>query len=216
MKIILRSDFIDYYDAYFDTLKKPEVHHTFHRSSKDRTARMDLFSYMSEQLKLLTPLHGTVREVSERVRLNMENKHVVVYTNEYAHRGDGKERVGLKTALKRHPNRHCSLYMQPDDGTISYRFLSIGVSLKYLMSYKSNHAWKSNVGNVEINLLENPPDIKSYHYPMFAIDFVISRGLPYAVDFNSAPSLAGTPIEKVLKPQTIVEEIRTWMMASMS
>lgn len=216
MKLLLRSDFRDYYDHHFDILLKPEIHHVFHRTAKDRTSRLDLLDYMSGQMNLLTPTYGTVREVADKLRFSHEDKHLVVYTNPYAHRGDGKERVTLKSALKRYPNKDCSLYLKPDEGTKSYRLLSIGHSIRYLMSYESTHTWKSNVGDVDIELLENPPKITSHHYPMFAVDFVISGGIPYAIDFNSAPGLAGTPVESLIDPKTIVKEIKEWMIESMS
>lgn len=216
MKLLLRSDFIDYYDDYFDTLKKPEVHHTFHRTSRDKTPRLDLLDYMSGQLRLLTPPYGSVREVSERIRFNQSEKHLVVYNNPYAHRGDGKEKVSLKSALQRYPNKPCSLYMKPDEGIKSYRLLSIGESIRYLLSYESTHSWKSNVGEVRVEIIQDPPHIVSHHYPMFAIDFVVSGGVPYAIDFNSAPELHNTPIHDLVRPEEIVKEIRRWMITSMS
>lgn len=217
MKVVLNSDFIDYYDHWFDRVYTPEVHLTFQRKSIGFTPRLELLDYMSSELGLTVPEFGTVREVASRVRLFDSNIFLVVYTDDMKHRGDGKEKVSLKSALKRFPNKPCSLYIPPDEKSKSYRLLSIGKNTTYMLSYQSTHAWKSNVGDVEVKIVDGVvPLVSSRHYPLFAIDFVVSGGVPYAVDFNSAPGIGGTPIEDVITGEEIVKEIKTWMIAAMS
>jgi hypothetical protein len=217
MKLVLSSDFVDYYDTHFDVIKSPTVHSVFRRSSKDRTARLELLSHMREQMSLMVPAFGTVREVARLVRFDQAEKHLVVYTNEFSHSGDGKERVGLKSALSRFPLKPCSLYMEPDEKSQSFKYISIGSEIRFLLRYTSNHTWKSNVGDVSIEMVEYTGEpIVSYNYPMFAIDFVMSNKVPYAVDFNASPKLSGTPVEDILEPGIIVKEIKKWMMDSMS
>lgn len=217
MKLILESDFSDYYDYQFDVIKTPSVHHIYRRSSRDRTPRLELLSYVRDQMGLLVPEFGTVREVSERVRFDKSGKHLVVYTNEFSHFGDGKERLGLKSALSRFPLKPCTLYMQPDEKAQSFKYVAVGHDMRVLLRYTSNHEWKSNVGDVSIEVVEYKGDkLVSHHYPIFSIDFVVSNGIPYAVDFNSSPKLMGTPVEELLEPEEIVEEMKRWMIDSMS
>lgn len=217
MKVVLNSDFIDYYDHWFDRIYTPEVHLTFNRKSIGVTPRLELLDYMSSELGLAVPEFGTVKEVANRLRLFDSATYLVVYTDDMKHRGDGKEKVSLKSALKRFPNKPCSLYLPPDEKSKSYRLLSIGRNTTYLMSYQSTHSWKSNVGEVGVKMVDGVvPLVSSPHYPLFSIDFVVSNGIPYAVDFNSAPGIGGTPVEEVLEGQEIVKEIKTWMIASMS
>lgn len=218
MRLVLETDFSDYYDDYFDKRKNPSVHHTLWRFSKDKTPRLELLSYMKNQLSLIVPEFGTVREVANRIRLDTTNKHVVVYHDEFSHYGDGKEKVGINSAFKRFPLKPCSLYMSPDEKSESLKYVSIGLGTHFLLKYTSNHGWKSNVGDVSVELLGHGDTgpIQSHHYPVFSIDFVVSNKIPYAVDFNASPKLGGTPIENIMPPDEVVREIKSWIVQSMS
>jgi len=52
------------------------------------------------------------------------------------------------------------------------------------------------------------------HYPLGAVDFIKSEGGKwYAVNYTSAPLLKGTPIEEILSPEKVANEISEWVRA---
>lgn len=227
MKLILRSDFIDYYDHHFDILSRPQVHLTYSRMSRNNHTRLDNLVYMRENLNLLVPEFGTVDEISKRMRFSTRTPEVVVYLDPKAHQGDGKEKLPLEDALRKHPQNLCTLYLS-EEPSVSYRLIGIGengprVWLKYS---SSNHPWKSNVGEVDIERVawrgtKKPdrghiPSVVSHISPVFAIDFVANGGNMYAVDFNHSPLLRWTGVEELIEPKEIVEGIRQWMIQAMS
>lgn len=207
LKVILKSDFLDYYDHWFDRLTNKEPHITFSRFSKDRTPRSKWFQHMENDLGLLTAPHGLVTDVADTVAVSPEDTQMIVYLDEFSHRGDGKVKVSVNTAREKYPDKFCSLYMQPDEPSLSYRILVIG-SRQYLLRYQSNHPWKSNVGDVDIKLSSRPfKPLEFSHFPMFSVDFVVSGDVPFAVDFNSAPGLRWTPLEELVDGREIVKEV---------
>jgi hypothetical protein len=214
MKLVLFSDFTDYYDHCFDTISQPEPHLTYKRLSRTEYTRSHVFDYLSKELNLLTPTYGTVKEVREKLRASYQEPYVVVYHDERAHRGDGKSRMKLSAAPS---DALCSVHI-PSDST-SLRLVLLGCrGQSFWLKYQSNHVWKSNVGNVTIERTSGESNIVlSKLSPLSAIDFVVGfDGLLYAVDFNTAPQLSGTPLESVLDPNTIKEEIYKWMIEAMS
>lgn len=227
MKLLLRSDFIDYYDHHFDVLTRPQVHLTYSRLSRNNYTRQDNLMYMRENLNLLVPEFGTVSEIHRRLRFSTRTPEVVVYLDPKAHQGDGKEKLLLEDALRKHPNSLCTLYLS-DEPSVSYRLVGVGeVGPRVWLKYSSsNHHWKSNVGEVEIERIawsgaKKPdhghiPNVVSHVAPLFAIDFVAHGGNMYAIDFNHSPLLRWTGVEELIEPEEIVKEIKQWTIQAMS
>lgn len=157
------------------------------------------------------PMHGTCSEMKEHFR---SDDRVVVYTDELAHCGEGKELLYYDEALARFPDKLIAEYLKGECKSMSLRMLSIGEKV-YFLGYYSDDAWRSNCGNVRIDLLDELECQVAYcDLPLYAIDFVKDCGIFYAVDFNSSPGLRGTGIEEVLTPADVVDliknKIETW------
>jgi len=232
MRIALRSDFLDYYDHWFDRLEVAQM--IFYRLSRTEESRREIFHRL-EMLGLRTPPHGTVTQLvtwreeymyqlfSETViaRQALENlEDLVVYTDEYAHAGEGKIRLSIPEALENYPNAYASLYIpQNPTGTgISFRYLQVG-KRRFWIRYTSSNDWRSNSGDVQIDFLteESPGYHPKISEPLFAIDF-----LPYgqgserllAIDFNTAPVLRGTGIDHKLSSREVYDLIHDAMVRS--
>lgn len=234
MRIGLRSDFLDYYDHWFDRLEVAEV--IFERRSRTNSSRREIFQRL-ESMGLRTPPHGVVTElVACREKYLHQTfrdpaiagkaiealKNLVVYTDEYAHAGEGKLLLSLSEALEHYPDAYASLHIpQTPAGTgVSLRYLHVG-RRRFWLRYTSFNDWRSNAGDVHIELLteESPGYHPGVPEPLFAIDF-----LPYgmgserlvAVDFNTAPALRGTGIEEKLSAREVCELVREAMAREVS
>jgi hypothetical protein len=229
----LLSDFRDYYDHWFD-LNLNDAAPVFERMAGERSlSRRDVLRAFSA-LGIETPEHGTVTEVIDKVRtgelmnsfspeeqerlLDMGFGDVVVYLDEYAHRGEGKERINWRTALDQYPDHYATHYIMtyPSENTgLSLRNLSVG-RLRVMIRYANENDWRSNYGDpliMPLASLEIPEDIQvplTFHYPLYAIDY-LDMGKAYkAIDFNSAPQIRGTGLENMIEPKTLVKQIEAW------
>ncbi len=207
MNVKLISDFIDYYDHWFDL-----TGYRYERLSITTFSRKQILNYLKHDLNLNVPIFGNTKKVykyfKNKNNINIDNIRVVVYLDYYSHRGIGKLRTYLKDAINKYPNRLCCEYIENTNST-SYRYLQIG-NYCFWLKYKSDDSWKSNCGeNINIKLLKynNNNFYKIIKYPLFAIDFVLGNQL-YAVDFNISPGLKNTGIEDILSPKNVVLEIK--------
>lgn len=227
--IALESDFRDYYDHWFaGSWQKPGI--VFNRSTTGGLLRPAMFQYL-EALGLTLPKHGLVKHLYPKLlsRIPLEDPSlivectknlldVVVYTDTQAHAGEGKLLVNLHDALQHYPNHFASEHIPalPNGLGQSLRYLCIG-SRQFWLRYTSADDWRSNCGEVNIEVLceEQPHTVASLQrnkiqYPLFAVDFVCGREL-YAVDFNIAPGIKGTGIEDQLPAQEAYLEIANWI-----
>ncbi len=199
IKLQLKSDFSDFYDYYFD--KEGAV---FIRNATGGLPRSQMLRYLQE-LGFLVPPNAKVKNLAAIY----PDKKLVVYTDEMAHRGEGKELLSAKDALEKYPEKHASIYIE-ESNSISHRLLQVG-GKRWWLKYESTDDWRSNVGEVKI-------DIESYkdeycpliNQPLFAIDFVPSHNdeLYWAVDFNVAPGIRYSGLEETIKPTEIVNLIK--------
>ncbi len=199
-KIRLVSDFLDYYDHWFD-----REGHTFERLAHKGMPRRAALEYMFS-LGLDVPLFGTVKELSQIPWLT----NVVVYTDEMAHRGEGKLMMPLAQAIKQYPDNLATEYIPVTHNVnrgVSWRYLQIGNKYVWL-KYQSDD-WRSNFGNVKISILGIIGDgyHPKIHLPLFAIDFIPANHV-YAIDFNTAPQIRGTGIENILPARETAEAIK--------
>lgn len=210
MKLKLKSDFRDYYDFMFDTTGE-----IFERMSTTDMSRSEMFLELWG-IGLPTPMWGLVNHLSHN--LPQETK-LILYKNEYAHRGEGKAMTTLRDALCKERNTLASLYvptLRPEQ-PVSYRYLRIGNLVPFWLRYQSDDEWRSNCGsNIEIIEVSPPSYLLSYRDkqsdPLLAIDFVhCLYGGFLAIDYNTSPGLDRTPICKQLTPTQVVGEIKSFL-----
>jgi hypothetical protein len=202
-KLKLQSDFNDIYDVWFDC----SADFIYHRMMKDNVTRPMIFKILNGLFAFKTPFHGICKYTQH---LFAKDNDVVIYTDEYAHGGNGKILTKYDEALEYFPDYYISEYIKTIVASISSRYLCIG-DRAWILSYVSDDEWRSNVGDVKITIEKELEPIcrDKCKLPMFAIDLV--QGLDdvfYAVDFNSAPGLKYTGIEDIVKPRDIVNLIK--------
>lgn len=219
MKLYLESDFHNWYDHAFDSRYDSEAE-PFRRVSTDGMNRKEMFEFLDYSLWLHIPINGTVQEVFEQ-RFGKSAKffenHIVLYHDITSHSGENKELIRANQALKQYPDTFCSVYIKHKDWEehsfgISYRYLKIGKN-HYWLKYTSYDDWRSNNGNVKIELLDNIERFDNVLYipsyvPFFAIDFIADKYEDfYAIDYNIAPGLKWTGIEQILSPNDVYKLI---------
>jgi hypothetical protein len=216
MRISLKSDFHDYYDYHFDSVipDKPSV--TMERMQVGGLKRSEMFPFM-ERLGLRVPKYGIAREIGEEKII-----WCIVHTDEMAHTGEGKFRYLSSRIPEEHLDLFAVQYVYRKDidkkywfSGQSFRWLRVG-ECNFFLRYFSGEDWRSNVGeNVKIDIVGNPGiDLKlisKVNRPLYAVDFVMDRyGALFAIDYNSAPGVKGTPIEEMIPAGDFVGIIRRW------
>lgn len=205
----LASDFRDFYDHRFAGSWRTEtpVWHRMARASRPRAEDFGLLEWAG----FICP--------APRGRLDSfaEDALVVAYIDPFAHRGEGKVRGRADVLLRMGVAQ--ATYAAPllvgNLGT-SLRLLVVGRSFFWL-TYRTRDSseWRSNVGDVEITWAEPSVEFQILAYraieklarklgePLLAVDFVDGGGdMPVAVDLNTAPGIAGTPVERVCDAET--------------
>lgn len=210
MKIKLLSDFRDYYDMFFD--HEGEI---FRRFTTDGLNRPEMMDYLCK-LGFATPTYGLVKNL----KLDPKSK-IVLHNDINAHRGNGKELMVLEDAMKTNLNTFATEFikfevpeMPVNTKGLSWRYLQVGKETFWL-EYTSIEDWRSNCGEGDIKLMfrdktELFPDYNyeklKFKYPLFAIDFIPTEKILYAVDFNISPGCS--PIKDVLSPMEAVNSIK--------
>lgn len=204
IRMALASDFRDYYDFAFYPPERAAV--VFTRHALTTVRRRDDFAALVS-MGYTTPKHGLVRSLAA----DGPEGAIVVYTNERAHRGDGKELCSPRLARAHYADLYGSRFVGEYPPVVppkSYRELWVG-DRRFMLVYASDDVWRSNVGSdVAVQYLEElrppEPSAATQRHPdqaLYAVDLVRHNGVSYAVDFNTAPGLAGSGIEAVLPPQ---------------
>lgn len=233
-KLYLTSDFLDFYDHMFES--KYFGAEEFRRVTTEGPSRREMFEIF-DRVNLSTPEHGIVSDIVPTLRSILwmspeisPSNMLVVYTDERAHRGEGKILVDFDVAEEKYPNYYCSEFIPPrsyESGAESWRFLQIGnrawkfhyrnridglipavPGILRTATYPKN--WQSNVGDPSISFLGEVHPISDIAYPLFAIDYLLHKIYPGAtlcIDLNIAPEIRGTTIEDKLDPDQVVELI---------
>lgn len=211
--LLLRSDFRDYYDHQFDgaTGRDARPNDTiFERMAKGGPGRTAMFGIL-DGMGLHTPPRYRDRAMMARSR-----RPYVAYTDERAHRGEGKVLVMPGEPVPDGTTLAVAFLGDLGSRPTSVRLLRIG-SRHFWLRYTSDDPWRSNVGEVVIETLATaPPNVgwvawSVQQWPLLAIDFVGSRSLGWtAIDLNTAPAVGGTPVEDILRPAEVVAAIRQW------
>lgn len=211
MKVAIVSDFIEPYDHWFD-LNSP-ASRVVSRMSTGET-RQQGFRHLQD-MNLRVPYHGKVCEMYD---ICTGRPKIVLYHDEKAHRGEGKELAILSPSiLDRCPQTLAALYVECGAYAMSYRYLRLGLWTCWLR-YFSDDKWRSNYGKVQIDMYNQDPTpylvfpdkfIDPYHVPLLAIDFVVSwSGMWWAVDYNTSPGIKDTPVMDLISGQDIVKSIK--------
>jgi len=196
MKVRLISDWREpHYDHWFD-----HEGYEFRRVSTEGMSRPEMLRWLST-VGFTTPRHGRVRDIAPLL------KKLVVYTDEGSHRGEGKLLLPSIETQEKYPDAYASEYIESPPE--SFRLLQIGAR-SWILRYRSDDTWRSNVGEVEIAIQSEG---SGYHphidAPLFAVDCVYDRdGNRYAVDYNIAPGIRWTGVEDRVSGQEIVALIK--------
>lgn len=235
MQLRLVSDFRDYYDHWFDLDGEP-----FERMATGGMSRPEMLAYL-DALGIPTPHHciaGNMRTQIDDHDLDLGGRtyrvtgygdtlKVVVYTDDRAHRGEGKRLMTAREAVENYSQAYCSVYQDvPEAAGESVRYLRVG-RRAFVYTYRSADDWRSNCGEVEIGQPKTFPSSSRHYfwhgdpqripYPLWAIDFVRRQRagvepatMPHyvAVDFNLAPGLKGTGIEDILSAREVVDLLK--------
>lgn len=217
MNVILQSDFHDIYDHWFD--RTGDLF--FYRYMNDGMERRYMFR-MFESLGIQCVEHGFVSDLynthHQKIKRTQTPKKTrfftpgdflqfVIYLDEKAHAGKGKILVSADYAMKSFPDKYATIYIP--SSSISFRYLKIG-KRTFWVKYQSDDIWRSNVGDVSIDVV--PAHSDGYHpnipYTLWAIDFVQCRREMMAIDFNISPGMP-EGIENLIKPEEIANQIKT-------
>jgi len=213
--VSLESDFIDYYDHWFDLSSTPGAI-PFTRYSVNEMTRGQAFSILFSH-HIQTVVTGLVKYMDRDTDL------VVVYRDLQAHRGEGKELMPWSDAMAVCPDALCSKFEGILKDAVSIRHLQVGQQW-WRMVYRSDDLWRSNCGNVKIEMTSMSGAGWWLPYPLYAVDFVPHRrpADPYgrygemvsdfeqllAVDLNLSPQIGGTPVEAVRTPKEMAELVK--------
>ena len=193
----LITDHEQYYDAVFDR-SGPVFHRmAFTRGGLTKKAQFSLF----KSLNLPTPPHGTVSELAETLQAGMEAGAVsaallahyqcVVYGDELAHRGEGKELLTLIEAMGRDSDLFASLFVPQNGPPVSFRLIRFGRLVFWTRQQGEKGGWRSNQRDEETFLgRELAQGSNPIPRVLWAIDFIPGPSGLLAVDFNTAPELA--------------------------
>jgi hypothetical protein len=201
MKLSLVSDFKDFYDDCFDS--EGDV---FTRNKSSNLTKPEIFQYLKSCLKLNVPVHGICNEMH---RYFDNDNLVIVYSSFDKTKIDGRHLVKFSDAIKFHPDKFIVEYLKGSMPSFVTKSFSIGKRM-WTVTCKSDDYWRSNVGNVQMNVESEVFDQTRVpsKMPLFCIDFIRDFDTYYAIDFDCSPTLNGSGLEQMLEPEIVVELIR--------
>lgn len=224
MKIKLNSDYLDYYDFFFDLDGKE----FYRRAAKPNGySKPQQFDLLSSYFGYKVPPNATVREFyAQSVRTAKcynpaynSSEQLVVYLDNYAHAGNDKivwSIAGSMVELENGPNLYASLFLptteDPLNHSISYKYIKFGMHYA-LFKIECFNGWRTNSGNLDIVLIKHglEEDLQKLIWnPLYSIDMIRYNGEYYAVDLNTAPGMRGLGMHHEYAGQEIVDSIRRW------
>lgn len=219
-RVKLNSDFTESYDHMFDV---GETDFVWNRHSAGLPRKAALLELSAGGARV--PYFDTVLNMYDL--MSALNPLVVVYTDPFAHRGEGKEWASLSLeTLQKYREDLAMLYVaQPGpagrSAMVSYRYLRVGQK-KMWLRYESDDAWRSNCGSkVEIIEYSRPSVMQSggtpdlYKHPAIAIDYVASiNGMWWAIDLNTSPGIDHTPFTEKYSATEIVDSVKEWFQSN--
>jgi hypothetical protein len=230
MELNLKSDFRDYYDFMF---AKDNINcKTLLRMAKTSRSRWEDYKILNSY-GLITPVLAKGKETFvEQISMrhehpgggaDMDGRHVVVYDDITAHRGEGKRLVEWQDAPE---DAWIGEYITPvvsgrfgGQSQDTWRYLFIGDRVYSLKYSNPNSDWRSNVGDdIDIKLISaiSRPSATLIREPLLAIDMIQRGGTWYAIDYNDAPGVGGTPVEEMYSASVIMDQLCKWVYGSNS
>lgn len=178
-----------------------------------------------QALTLMQLMGLTVAPSCRAAEIPLDWSEVVVYLSEYGgHVGQDKVRMSAVQARKEHPACLCTRFLPPDRPAdapagvqgVSERDLVCGNAVLHLRLLSRD--WRSNVQTTTAVWGEVTPRLETGPYglatdallgPLFAIDYVQSQGVRWAVDFNTSPGATDAPVH-LLPGGTLMGAVQAW------
>ncbi|MDR3589429.1 MAG: hypothetical protein P4N41_07175 [Negativicutes bacterium] len=209
--VILRSDFTDYYDSYFDNPNSvsPLV---FERYTNTGMSRSEILGFLSRN-GFSVPKYGKLKDVGKWAPHLRDSQLVVVYLDEASHRGENKLLMTVATALRTHPQCLAAEFMGTSkDSSYGRRLVQVGMKYFWL-DQRSSNDWRASTGNVTTVITKHGCGLQSnLFFPLWAIDFVpvnfSGNETLYAVDFSAAPIIGEFGMDEILDAETAAREIK--------
>lgn len=209
----LLTDHAQFYDALFDT-QEPVFHRmAFTRGGWSKRVQFAQFA----ALGLPTPPHGLVRELAAAFRRSLpwgvpgaaaRDVSCVVYLDELAHRGGGKQLLSLREAEALHPDAYASMFVPQQAGPAAFRLARVGRLAFWLRQLGERASWKSNAADRETVLEKQElADLGPVPRVMWAVDFIAGPSGLLALDFNTAPDLSTLGETGALTPEEVHREL---------
>lgn len=226
MKII--SDFRDYYDdMVVDSGRE------FKRHTNGGPSKKEAF-VLFHTLKLKVPIHGKVHILYDALLKSMNktdaefrsDEHasdykVIMYQNPTVHDQSKLVLTPILDALST-PDVYAAQHIPSDGGkATTYEWYKVG-QREYWVEHTSDDDFRSGVGDTKMRIIGGRGTSDKFGLPNLAlifksaplirvafVPFRLTNGRPgmTAVDLDTAPKLAGTPLAEDLSPQECIEEI---------
>lgn len=221
-RIIIDSDYKDYYDNALRERDERNISFTLKRRKDERVDRPSRFNFMSK-LGLKTPLYGKIKELIpsllERDQIltdcpGIEDVfEVIVYLPE---KKNNKIRLTYRQAINRYPDHFGCEYIPsaPSGVGVSWEYICIGTSAFWLQRASSNN-WQANKGDARIRLSKAKKkrlilEDTLLNDCLFSTTFIMLRNRMIAVNYHTSPIIKGTPIQGVLSAKDASECIKSW------
>ena len=201
----LRSNVKQLYDYCFSSRAQwvfLRMYHTPYLNARD-VMRREMFARL-ERAGIGTVPNGIVADLLRRID---PDHGVVVYVDESAHMGHGKEWMSAEEAMRLHPNAWASQFVPP--GGRAVRHFQFG-SRSFSLPFHSYDDWRCQKGDTysycvpgsrHANLF---PDV--IPYPSWAIDFV--PGLDLATDFQFVPGITDDRLDNWMSPREMYQALQ--------
>lgn len=208
--VVLRSNFTDYYDQYFDSPSSisPLV---FERYTNVGMNRSEILEFLARN-GFSVPKHGIAKQIGKWAPHLRDDQYIVIYLDDKSHRGENKLLMTVGEGVRSHPNCFAAEFLgtSKDSGN-ALRLVQIG--MKYFWISLQSDDWRASVGTVKTTIKKHGTGLQSnILYPLWAIDFVPVRfggnEILYAVDFSSAPIVGEYGMSEILEASTAALEIK--------
>ncbi len=208
--VVLRSNFTDYYDNYFDSPSSmsPLV---FERYTNLGMNRSEILGFLARN-GFSVPKHGIVKHISKWAPHLRDDQYIVIYLDDKSHRGENKLLVTVGEGVQSHPNCLAAEFLgSSKDSGNALRLVQIG--MKFFWISLQSDDWRASSGSVKARIKKHGTGMQSnLLYPLWAIDFVPVRfsgnEVLFAVDFSSSPIVGEYGMDEILDAPTAAVEIK--------
>ncbi len=217
----LLTDHEQWYDVLFDGTGPVFHRMAFTRGGLSKRQQFALLETMGHR----TPAHGPAAALRARLALTSNRAgtfpaaadvvRCVVYHDELAHRGEGKEVMRLGEAARHFPDKLVAVFHEPPEPGLSFRFIRLGHLGFWQRQQSQSGDWRSNQRDDETVLerqtLSVPQPVARV---LWAVDFIPSAEGLLAVDFNTAPDLTALGESGLLTAKEVRAELEAAALIS--